>query len=341
MTRLRQSGVVLTRADALEQMAAVDAAIVDKTGTLTVHDPVITGVDMAERRPPPPRAVAEGRRGAGVPRQPPSGPGVPQRLSQRRSRPGGPCPGGARRRRRRPIRGVCGADRPRSVLRRAANPTSAPFTWPWTGCRWCVSTSPIRCGRTPRAAIAGLKRAGLQVTMVSGDAPERCEALAGLLGIDFAARQAPETKLEITRHLQHQGRKVLVLGDGINDIPALAAADVSATVLESSDLVKSKCDVLLLSRRLGALVELVERQPPDADGGAPEPALGAGLQPHGHAPCGVRLRGPMDGRSGHGLQLPSGDGQRLPAADGARRAAGRPSRAGEHREAEPWRCWCC
>jgi P-type Cu2+ transporter len=50
---------------------------------------------------------------------------------------------------------------------------------------------------------------------------------------------------------------VLVLGDGINDVPVLAAADVSVTVLESSDLVKSKADVLLLSRRLGSLPGLL------------------------------------------------------------------------------------
>jgi len=93
--------------------------------------------------------------------------------------------------------------------------------------------------------------------MVSGDTAERCAELARTLGIDYVARQAPETKLEVTRQLQQQGRRVLVLGDGINDIPALAAADVSVAVLESSHLVKSRTDVLLLSRRLGSLVELV------------------------------------------------------------------------------------
>jgi P-type Cu2+ transporter len=95
------------------------------------------------------------------------------------------------------------------------------------------------------------------VTMVSGDAPERCAELAAALDIDYSARQAPETKLAITRTLQQQGHKVLVIGDGINDVPALAAADVSAAVLESSDLVKANADVLLLSRRLGAIVDLV------------------------------------------------------------------------------------
>jgi Cu2+-exporting ATPase len=108
------------------------------------------------------------------------------------------------------------------------------------------------------AAVAGLKRAGMTVTMVSGDAPERCAALAHELDIAFVARQAPETKLAVVQQLQRQGHRVLVLGDGINDVPVLAAADVSAAVLESSDLVKSNSDVLLLSRRLGALVELAD-----------------------------------------------------------------------------------
>jgi Cu2+-exporting ATPase len=107
-------------------------------------------------------------------------------------------------------------------------------------------------------AVAGLKRMGLDVTLVSGDAAERCAELARTLAIGFVARQSPETKVALTRTLQKQGRRVLVLGDGINDIPALAAADVSAAVLEASSLVKSRADVLLLSRRLGAVVDLVD-----------------------------------------------------------------------------------
>ena len=108
-----------------------------------------------------------------------------------------------------------------------------------------------------RGAVDALKQAGIAPTMVSGDAPDRCAELARVLEIDYVARQAPETKLEITRELQLKGRRVLAVGDGINDVPALAAADVSVAVLESSDLVKSRTDVLLLSRRLGALVDLV------------------------------------------------------------------------------------
>ena len=92
--------------------------------------------------------------------------------------------------------------------------------------------------------------------MLSGDSIERCRETAATLGIDYLARQTPEAKLEAIRRDQADGCRVLMLGDGINDVPVLAGADVSAAVVEASDLVKSRADVLLLSRRLAPLVDL-------------------------------------------------------------------------------------
>jgi Cu2+-exporting ATPase len=93
--------------------------------------------------------------------------------------------------------------------------------------------------------------------MLSGDAPERCEALADELEIEFLARQTPETKLAFLQAQDAAGHQTLMLGDGINDVPVLAGARVSAAVVEASDLVKSNADALLLSRRLTPLPELV------------------------------------------------------------------------------------
>lgn len=262
MTRLRQSGVVLTRSDALEQAAEIDAAIVDKTGTLTVHEPVLTGTQWLaeprtgsaaalsraelaqlaaalERHANHPLARAFGR---AYPDADPgllsdvrtvAGAGVEGRFGEHLIRVGHAA--------------FCNAetDDARAVYLAVDGIPAARFD----------IADPVRPDAA--AAVNGLRAAGLSVTMVSGDAPERCAALAGELGIAWAARQAPETKLEVTRNLQRQGHRVLVVGDGINDVPAFAAADVSAAVLESSDLVKSNADVLLLSRRLGALAELV------------------------------------------------------------------------------------
>jgi Cu2+-exporting ATPase len=255
MTRLRQSGIVLTRSDALEQMADIDTAIVDKTGTLTVHDPVITAVHWLDGDDAPRAELADAA--ASLERHA----NHPLARAFRRAFPNAD-----------PARvadvqvvagaGVAGRYRGRSLRIGRADFCGAAATDERAVylavdgapvARFDIS-DPVR----PDAAeaVAGLKQAGMEVIMVSGDAPERCEALAADLGIAFAARQSPETKLDVVRHMQRQGRKVLVLGDGINDVPVLAAADVSAAVLESSDLVKSNADVLLLSRRLGALVEL-------------------------------------------------------------------------------------
>ncbi len=253
MTRLRQCGIVLTRSDALEQVADVDAALLDKTGTLTVHDPVLMGMerlgdtelddaellDLAaalQRHANHPLARAFPEPGHA-------------RVDQVRVVPGAGVEGRYGERRVRIGHGAfCGAA--------ARNDEHAVFLSldgvPVASFR---ISDPLRADAA--AAVEGLKEAGIRLTMVSGDSAERCAELARLLDIDFAARQAPETKLEVTRDLQARGHRVLVVGDGINDVPALAAADVSATVLESSHLVKSKADVLLLGRRLGALVELV------------------------------------------------------------------------------------
>ncbi|MEQ8861025.1 MAG: cation-translocating P-type ATPase [Pseudomonadales bacterium] len=256
LTRLRQNGAVLTRSDALEQIASVDAAIVDKTGTLTAPDPQLDGVTWLaasalshdrllaltaalERHANHPlarafaRACPDAEPGALSDVTVIPGAGVSGRFGDTRLKVGHAA--------------FCGApeEDARAVFLTVDDVPVARFD----------IADPVRADAA--AAIRGLQAAGLEVTMISGDAVERCAELASELGIDFAARQSPETKLEITRALQQRGRRVLVVGDGINDVPALAAADVSATVLESSDLVKSKADVLLLSRRLGALVDLV------------------------------------------------------------------------------------
>ena len=89
--------------------------------------------------------------------------------------------------------------------------------------------------------------------MLSGDNPANCAALAAQLGINYVAGSLPEAKPEVLRQARDAKGGVLYVGDGVNDLPALASADVSVATLETTDLVKSKADVLLLTRRLGAL----------------------------------------------------------------------------------------
>jgi len=82
--------------------------------------------------------------------------------------------------------------------------------------------------------------------------------VATRLGIAYLASQTPESKLAVLARARAGGRRVLMLGDGINDVPVLAGADVSAAVVEASDLVKSRADVLLLGRKLTPVVDLID-----------------------------------------------------------------------------------
>ena len=90
--------------------------------------------------------------------------------------------------------------------------------------------------------------------MLSGDNAANCAKLAQKVGIDYVAGSLPEAKPEV---LQHANGGVLYVGDGVNDLPALASADVSIATLETNDLVKSKADVMLLTRRLGAVCDFL------------------------------------------------------------------------------------
>lgn len=104
-------------------------------------------------------------------------------------------------------------------------------------------------------AIVGLLNSGARIELLTGDSEHAARALAKRLGIhSVLARQTPEQKLEHLRALQKQGRVVLAVGDGINDAPFLAAADVSAAMPQGAALTQARADLLLVGDSLAALV---------------------------------------------------------------------------------------
>jgi Cu2+-exporting ATPase len=111
--------------------------------------------------------------------------------------------------------------------------------------------------------IRALQRLGLRIEMLSGDGfSPTAAASAALSGIPFRATVTPEQKLEYVQALQHAGRRVVMVGDGINDVPVLAAAAVSVTPLEATDLAKNASNAILLSRGLAppaAAIEVARR----------------------------------------------------------------------------------
>ena len=102
-----------------------------------------------------------------------------------------------------------------------------------------------------RATVQGLRDAGLEVALLSGDAPARVAAVAATLGIERAEGGAtPADKLARVAALQQSGRRIGMVGDGLNDAPVMARADASFALGDGSALTRAKADFIVLSGSL-------------------------------------------------------------------------------------------
>ncbi len=100
---------------------------------------------------------------------------------------------------------------------------------------------------TSREAVQILHREGVRVVMVTGDGERAAQAVARAVGIDeVQARALPETKLEAVKRLQREGRVVAMAGDGVNDAPALAAADVGIAMGTGTDVAMESAGLTLV-----------------------------------------------------------------------------------------------
>ena len=103
-------------------------------------------------------------------------------------------------------------------------------------------------------ALAALRGLGLRIHLCSGDAPGPVQALAQAFGIgDAHARQRPEDKLALVRGLQAQGRIVAMVGDGLNDAPVLAGADVSIAMDKGAALAQRAADMVMTGPSLARI----------------------------------------------------------------------------------------
>ncbi len=105
-------------------------------------------------------------------------------------------------------------------------------------------------------AVGRLRAAGLRVVLLSGDAPGRVEAAAAALGIDaWQARTSPAGKLAWLREARAGGARVVVVGDGINDAPVLAGADVAVAMASGTAIAQASSDLVLVGDRPAALAD--------------------------------------------------------------------------------------
>ncbi len=263
LTRL---GVLTTRGHALETLARVTAVIFDKTGTLTYGRPRVAAVEpesgLEARRclalaaalergseHPVGRALAEAA-GAAVPT-----------ATELRNSPGDGVEGWIEGRCYRVGRaGFAAGSSGAAVAGRADLDVAS--TWVALGddsglLAWFQLTDTLRPGAAE--AVAGLQARGLRVLLLSGDRPEAVAHVAREAGIaEAAGGLSPRDKLERLRELQRQGAVVAMVGDGVNDAPVLAAAQVSLAMGGGTQLAHATADMILLSERLEHLVRGVD-----------------------------------------------------------------------------------
>ncbi|MEH6563509.1 MAG: HAD-IC family P-type ATPase, partial [Marinobacter sp.] len=108
-------------------------------------------------------------------------------------------------------------------------------------------------------AVKALQDAGIRTILLSGDRSGHVRQIADILGIDEAIGQAsPEQKLNVLNRLRSEGHQVMMVGDGLNDLPSMAGAGISVAMGTAADLTQLKADAVLLNGQLMQLVEAID-----------------------------------------------------------------------------------
>jgi Cu2+-exporting ATPase len=107
--------------------------------------------------------------------------------------------------------------------------------------------------------VKALQSLGADIELLSGDASDAVAHIAQQLGVkQFSQGLSAEQKLARLRELQQQGKVVMAVGDGVNDVPLLAAADISVAVSNATDMAKTQADAVLVSGMLTRLATAID-----------------------------------------------------------------------------------
>jgi Cu2+-exporting ATPase len=260
--RLLDEGVLLTRGDALHALNEVDTVVFDKTGTLTQGAPEIATIelnpargDLGEARALRIAAALEGASAHPIARafraaESDLATDVPL---PRLDGPVAVKPGLGLRA---AIDGTDWRIGTAEFVGEANGPNGDDGIWLADSQGW-VARFVLRDALRPGAieTVNALRKAGLDVRILSGDGGAAVSAVAERLCIPtFEARRTPAMKLDALLELRHSGRSTLMVGDGVNDAPVLAAADVSMTVKGGAELANSTADLILTGESLGLVI---------------------------------------------------------------------------------------
>ena len=272
LTSAARQGILIRSGRALEQLAGVDAVVFDKTGTLTRGEPTIVAVDAVDGEMPAEEVLALAVT-------------VEQRLTHpvaeavvRYARERGVRPGRRRGWRYAIGLGVRATIEDRTVLvgsdrlleQEGIDLDRLPAPADGGGSRIYVAADGRVCGAMtyldpPRAeseqVVAALSSSfGAEVHMLTGDQSRTARAVADSLGIareNTHAELFPEDKAAVVRGLRAAGRTVAFVGDGVNDLPALAYADIAVSFGGATDVARETADVVLMEDDLRGLPQAI------------------------------------------------------------------------------------
>ncbi len=254
MARVARRGAFVKGGVHLEQLGQVDTVVIDKTGTITAGQPTVSGVDPAAgwadedvlslaasveqfSEHPVGRAICA------------AGDVTVSMAEDFRYEPG------------HGVSGVVGGRRVEVSRRVPAGFSTDAIarSYVWVDDEWIGAIQFVdEIRETSAAAIEELHRMGLQVVMLSGDAEATARQVGDQVGVDeVRAGLRPIEKADVISELMASERKVVMVGDGVNDAPALSAATVGVGMGAGTEIARRSADVVLISSDLADLVSAV------------------------------------------------------------------------------------